>query len=149
MTKIVLISCVSKKLGGESKARDLYISPLFRKCIKYAHSLSPDKTYVLSAKYGLLGLDKKVAPYDTTLNKMPSKAIKRWAERVLEQLRKVSNLKNDEFIFLAGNNYRKYLLPHIKNYKIPMKGLGIGKQLKWLTERIKDEQKLLYNSSMV
>ena len=48
-------------------------------------------------------------------------------------------LNKDEFVFLAGNNYRKFLLPHIKNYKIPMLGLGIGKQLKWLTKRIKHE----------
>jgi len=48
-------------------------------------------------------------------------------------------LDKEEFVFLAGNNYRKFLLPRIKNYKIPMLGLGIGKQLKWLTERIKHE----------
>jgi hypothetical protein len=52
---------------------------------------------------------------------------------------KVVDLNTDEFVFLAGNNYRKYLLPSINNYKIPMLGLSIGKQLKWLTEKIKSE----------
>ena len=70
---------------------------------------------------------------------MSSGEIKKWADSVLKQLKKLTDLENDEFVFLAGNNYRKFLLPHIKHYKIPMLGLGIGKQLKWLTKRIKNE----------
>ena len=139
MAKIVLISCVSKKLNHKSKAQDLYVSPLFQKNLRYAKSLNPDKIFILSAKYGLLSLTDEVEPYNKTLNKMTSNEIKEWANSVLKQLQKVSDLDNEEFIFLAGNNYRKFLLPHIKNYKIPMLGLGIGKQLKWLTERIKHE----------
>ena len=27
-----------------------------------------------------------------------------------------------------------FLIAHLKNYEIPLQGLGIGKQLKWLTE---------------
>jgi len=139
MTKIVLISCVSKKLNHKSKAQDLYVSPLFQKNIRYAKFLNPDKIFILSAKYGLLNLTDEVEPYDKTLNKMTSNEIKEWANLVLKQLQKVSDINKDEFVFLAGNNYRKFLLPHIKNYKIPMLGLGIGKQLKWLTKRIKHE----------
>ncbi|OGY46579.1 MAG: hypothetical protein A2663_04690 [Candidatus Buchananbacteria bacterium RIFCSPHIGHO2_01_FULL_46_12] len=139
MAKIVLISCVSKKLNHKSKAQDLYVSPLFQKNLRYARSLNPDKIFILSAKYGLLSLTDVVEPYDKTLNKMTSNEIKEWANSVLKQLQKVFDLDKEEFVFLAGNNYRKFLLPRIKNYKIPMLGLGIGKQLKWLTERIKHE----------
>jgi len=139
MAKIVLISCVSKKLHHKSKAQDLYVSPLFQKNLRYAKSLNPDKIFILSAEYGLLDLNREIEPYDKTLNKMSSNEIKEWANSVLNQLQKVSDLDKDEFVFLAGNNYRKFLLPHIKNYKIPMLGLGIGKQLKWLTEKIKHE----------
>ena len=139
MVKIVLISCVSKKLNHKSKAQDLYVSPLFQKNLRYAKSLNPDKIFILSAKYGLLSLTDVVEPYDKTLNKMTSNEIKEWANSVLKQLQKVFDLDKEEFVFLAGNNYRKFLLPRIKNYKIPMLGLGIGKQLKWLTERIKHE----------
>ena len=138
MAKIVLISCVSKKLDRKSKSGDLYISPLFRYALKYTKSLNPDKIFILSAKYGLVGLDDEIEPYDLTLNKMKSDEIKIWANNVLKQLARESDLNNDEFIFLAGENYRKYLLPNIKNYKIPLKGLGIGKQLKFLKEHIKN-----------
>ena len=139
MTKIVLISCVSKKLNHKSKAKDLYVSPLFQKNLQYAKSLNPDKIFILSAKYGLLQLNEEVEPYDKTLNKMTSNEIKEWANSVIKRLQEVSDLYKDEFVFLAGNNYRKFLITHLKNYKIPMLGLSIGKQLKWLTEKIKNE----------
>jgi len=139
MAKIILISCVSKKLNCKSKAQDLYISPLFKKSLIYAKSLNPDKIFILSAEYGLLSLTDEVEPYDKTLNKMTSNEIKEWANLVISQLQKVSDLNKDEFVFLAGNKYRKCLLSHIKNYKIPMLGLSIGKQLNWLKERTKNE----------
>jgi len=134
MKKIVLISCVSKKLPKKSKAQDLYISPLFQYNLRYAKSLKADKIFILSAKYGLLNLDEEIGPYDETLNEMNSNEIEKWANSVLNELSKLSDIKNDEFIFLAGDKYRKYLILHMNNYKIPLKGLGIGKQLKYLKE---------------
>ena len=139
MAKVVLISCVSKKLHHKSKAQDLYVSPLFQKNLQYAKSLNPEKIFILSAKYGLLRLDEEIEPYDKTLNKMRSNEIKEWANSVLNQLKKSTDVENDEFIFLAGNNYRKFLLPYLKHYEIPMIGLSIGKQLQWLSKRIKNE----------
>ncbi len=37
--KIVLISCVSKKLAHRAKAKELYISTLFKLNLKYATQL--------------------------------------------------------------------------------------------------------------
>lgn len=136
MAKIVLISCVNEKLGHKAKAKDLYISPLFKMNFKYAESLSPDTIFILSAKYGLVNLSDEIEPYDETLNNMPSKDVKEWAERVIDKLRKVADLANDEFIFLARNKYRKFLIPQIKHYRIPLEGLPIGKQLQFLKEKI-------------
>ena len=137
MAKIVLISCVSKKLNHRAKAGDMYISPLFKMGLGYARSLNPDNIYILSAKYGLLGLETEIEPYEVTLNKMPDKEIREWAEVVVAGLEKTANLKEDEFIFLAGERYRKYIIPHLTKYSVPMKGLGIGKQLKFLKEHNK------------
>jgi len=135
--KIVLISCASKKLRKKAKAKDLYLSNLFKLNLNYAYSLNPDKIFILSAKYGLLDLDEEIEPYNLTLNKIKDEEIQDWANKVLDQLKGKTDLQEDEFIFLAGENYRKYLLPRIKNYKIPLKGLGIGKQLKFLKENLK------------
>lgn len=94
--------------------------------------MKPDRIFILSAKYGLLQLETEKKPYDLTLNKMSVKEIKRWAERVLMELEKEADLNKDEIIFLAGERYRRYLIPSIKHYKIPLERLSIGKQLQYL-----------------
>ena len=139
MAKAVLISCVSSKLDHRASAKELYLSPLFKYNLKYAYTLNPDKIFVLSAKYGLVDLERELEPYNETLNTMKSGQIKSWAERVVNALRKEVNLNNDEIIFLAGDKYRKYLIPHIKHYKIPLQGLGIGRQLQFLKNKVQHE----------
>lgn len=134
---IVLISCVSQKLNHKARAKDLYTSPLFKKNLQYARSLSPDKIFILSALYGLLEPDDEIAPYNVTLNEMRADEIKAWSARVVAQLKAKTDITTDEFIFLAGANYRKYLIPYITHYQIPMEGLQIGKQLHWLTKKTK------------
>lgn len=62
---------------------------------------------------------------------------KEWSKMVVNQLNSVADLKNDQFTFLAGDKYRKYLLPELEHIKIPMQGLKIGEQLQWLTKQNK------------
>lgn len=130
--KIVLISCVSKKRGDRSKAKDLYISTLFKFSLKYAYLLNPDAIFILSAKHGLLGLETEIEPYNLTLNNMSENEIRDWSKKVINQLGQQVNLINDHFVFLAGNKYRKYLLPSLKSYEIPLEGLSFGRQLQYL-----------------
>jgi hypothetical protein len=134
MRKIVLISCVSKKRSVKSKARDLYVSPLFKKNLQYARKLRPDDIFILSAKYGLVALDEEIEPYELTLNTMPAHEIKRWAENVMRQLSSQADPQHDQFVFLAGAKYRKYLVPQLAHVEIPFEGLTIGRQLKRLSE---------------
>jgi hypothetical protein len=70
MKKIVLISCVSQKRTQRSKAKDLYVSVLFKKNLAYARRLNPYAIYILSAKYCLLDLETEIDPYNLTLNTM-------------------------------------------------------------------------------
>jgi hypothetical protein len=133
---VVLISCASKKLPHEAPARDLYTSPLFRYNLAYAQTLDPDHIFILSAKYGLLSPDTVIEPYDLTLNNLRAAGIRQWANDVLGQLRKEADPDRDHFIFLAGEKYRRYLLPHLSSYDVPMKGLPIGKQLQYLKARV-------------
>lgn len=135
--KIILISCVSKKLSRQAKAKDLYISPLFKYALKYARLFKPHQMFILSAEYGLLNLNKRIKTYNKTLNTMPLEEIKEWAEDVITQLGRKTNLKKDEFIFLAGEKYRRYLIPHITNFRVPLKGLSIGRQLQFLKRKCK------------
>jgi len=132
MKTIYFIACCNKKLNGPEKAEKLYDSPLFKENLKYAKKINPDHIFILSAKYGLLSLKTKIEHYDVTLNNMKVSELKTWSQKVLEQLKKKFDLDKDLFVFLAGQNYRKYLISNIKNYQIPLKGLGIGKQLQRL-----------------
>jgi hypothetical protein len=132
MRTVALISCVSMKLDRPAKARDLYLSPLFKYALKYAESLHPDGICILSAKYGLLGLETIVEPYELTLNAMPVAEVRAWARRVLGQLEAAEDVDGTDFVFLAGEKYRRYLLPDLPNYRLPLEGLGIGRQLQKL-----------------
>lgn len=132
MKKIVLISCVSKKVEYRTTARDLYISTLFKLNLRYAEQLRPDNIFILSAKYGLLPLSEEVEPYELTLNTMSSNDIKTWAGGVLQQLSDRYKMDACHFTFLAGEKYRKHLIPHTPHADIPLQGLRIGEQLQKL-----------------
>jgi cytoplasmic iron level regulating protein YaaA (DUF328/UPF0246 family) len=137
MNRYVLIACCSKKADKKSRAADLYISDLFVKSMSYAKKMKPDKIFILSAKYGLLELDDEIFPYDETLKEKSESAKRIWAKDVLTKLSAITDPGKDEFIFLAGQDYRKHILPKIKNHKIPLFGMPIGKQLQWLKENTK------------
>lgn len=143
MSKVVLVSCVSKKNIGRHKAKDLYASPLFRKAYKYAESLNPDKIFILSAKYHLLDPEKVVQNYNMTLNTFSAAKRKQWANGVLKQMVDAKiDLKNDELIFLAGKKYWRDIIDSgkIKNFSCPyfQNNLGgIGCIMKYLNENTK------------
>ena len=144
MKTIVLIACCSKKLFGKAKAENLYQSDLFKKSLAYAKSLQSDTIYILSAKHGLVELTDELECYNVTLNNYSASEKKKWAEKVISELKKKCDLQNDKFVFLAGNNYRKYLLKEIRNYEIPMKNLKIGEQLHWLAKKVVKLREKIY-----
>lgn len=98
--------------------------------------MKPDAIFILSAKYGLIDLDEIIEPYDEKLIGKRADEIKKWSENATGQISARYNLKKDKFIFLAGTNYRKYILSHIVDYEIPLKELGIGEQLSFLKNEI-------------
>lgn len=131
---IVLISCVAQKKAEPSAVKDIYTSPLFRGAYHYAHKLGADKIYILSAKHGLLAETDIIEPYNETLNTKSQAEIKKWSTAVIAQLAQKADLKNDEFVFLAGEKYRKYLLKSIRHYSVPLEGFTIGRQLAFYKE---------------
>lgn len=140
MKKIVLIACSNKKLRHPAAAMDLYASQLFRLSLRYARSLRPNAIFILSARYGLVPLGKCIRPYDRTLNRMTRKIRLEWARKVIRQLRRETDLGRDKFIFLAGKRHRELLNSSLRHYKIPLAGLGIGRQLAYLKNAIRGER---------
>jgi hypothetical protein len=140
MSTVVLVSCSAGKEEKPMPAGELYNSDLFKKQLEYAKKLSNDSNiYIISAKYHLVPLNKTISPYNLTLKDMPSKDREAWAEVVLKQLQeKGYNLDKDKFILLAGNAYRQYLAPQMKNVEVPLEGLRIGQQKKALLQKLKE-----------
>ena len=143
MKTIILISCAAKKAKEKSKAEDLYISPLFKKSLAYAKTLTTtDNIYILSAKHHLLPLDKVIAPYDVSLKKDITKEEDRlkWGEKVIEELKKVADIEKDKFIILAGKDYVKPIKDRLVNVELPFDGVrGNGEMLQRLN---KEEEKI-------
>jgi cytoplasmic iron level regulating protein YaaA (DUF328/UPF0246 family) len=140
MSTVVLVSCSAGKEAKPMPAEKLYNSDLFQKQLAYAKKLTnPNNIYIISAKYHLVPLNKTIAPYNLTLKDMPATDREKWSEIVKKQLeQKGYNLQRDKFIFLAGNAYRQYLEPHMKNVEVPLAGLRIGQQKKALLQKLKE-----------
>ncbi len=137
-TMMYLVSCVSEKQGHECLARDLYVSDWFSKARRYVEA-SQCRWFILSAEYGLVSPDRTIAPYNRTLNTMRVAERRVWAERVARQL--AENAPSlTHAVFLAGERYREYLIGHLANrgvtVSVPMQGLRIGEQLRWLGQHM-------------
>lgn len=135
MAHVGLISCASRKRPDAAEAKELYDSILFTKSREYVEQRC-DFWFILSAKYGLVEPTEIIEPYDETLNRKSRQQRVEWADRVWAVLRQ--RLKPDDHItILAGEKYRENLMERITRYgchiDVPMNGLGIGRQLKWLS----------------
>jgi len=119
-------------------AKDLYDSVLFTKSREFVERCC-DSWFILSAKHGLVEPTEILEPYEETLNTKSRRERDDWANRVWASLRRL--LKPDDRItILAGERYRERLVPLIKEHgcrvEVPMQGLGIGRQLQWLSNRL-------------
>lgn len=142
MKTIVLLSCCKQKLTKKAPAAQLYQSAGFKKSLAYAKSIKPDAIYILSAKHHLVGLGDELEPYDECLKDKTNLEKNFWAVEVYQQLSKVADLQNDKFIILCGIDYYESLLPFIKNYELPLKGLSLGFRLRWFDQHTIKENNL-------
>ncbi|NMG29569.1 DUF6884 domain-containing protein [Aromatoleum evansii] len=126
---IGLVACCGQKLEGRHPAQDIYVSSLFRKSRTWvmAHC---SQWFILSAKFGLLAPSQEIETYDVTLNAMSAADRRAWARRVREQLEPFAA---ERFIVLAGERYCAGLTG--LDVKRPLQGMGIGRQLAWLTQQ--------------
>ena len=135
---LCLVSCVAAKLPRTAPAKDLYTSTLFKK----ARGLVEAQRwpwFILSAEHGLVHPQEEVAPYEKTLNKMGVVERRDWASQVLAALEPhLAGVQS--VVFLAGKNYRQFLEPEFSgrgiDVHVPMQGMRIGEQLRWLSRAI-------------
>lgn len=130
---VYLVSCVKEKRATRGRAKELYISPWFRKAREYVERTG-QPWFLLSARHGLLPPDAMVRPYDQSLEAMPRAARRRWADRVVRQLAAHVGV-GDTLVVLAGQLYREFIEPDLRDrnvsVEVPLAGMRIGEQLAW------------------
>jgi 5'-3' exonuclease len=136
--RLCLVSCSSEKTELEAKAKDLYISALFKKSRRWAE-LACGNWYILSAKHGLVAPESSLHPYDISLKGASRRDREMWGNRVVSQLRNVASPADVVFL-LAGSTYSDAIIRPLSDsgYRVsqPLEGMSIGRRLRWLNAAI-------------
>lgn len=137
--RVGLVSCAKSKLDGHGiprRAKDLYISPLFRKARAYCED-NYDGWFILSAEYGLVHPNEEIVWYERTLANLTRAGREDWAQDVLRKLGPWMDEAPAYITFYlhAGGLYAKTIQPVLPEVERPLAGLGIGQQLAWYKAR--------------
>jgi len=104
-------------------------------CQRYARKLTtPDKIYILSAKYGLLKMTDVIEPYNTTLGDPGAISV----GKVYEQAKEL-DLLGDDCIAIGGRKYVGYCKAIWSSCATPLQDNvrgGNGKQLQWMKSQL-------------
>ena len=139
---IIFIGCGKFKNNVSCVAEKMYIGNYFKTCLTYAKCVcnSNDSIYILSAKYGVLSLDKVIEPYDITLNNYSTAEYNNWLNKVIVQLKKLHITNKEKVMFLCGKNYYKGLCSYFTDYVIPLKDYpGMGYQIQYMNKYINNK----------
>ncbi|HEU5139314.1 MAG TPA: hypothetical protein VFT51_05025 [Bacillales bacterium] len=141
-TAVGLLATARKKQSHPAPVIEFYTSPLFRKSVKYALQ-SYKRFYFYNAKDGLLLPEQIMEPYNVSIKTFSLEEKKRWAESVVDDLKSYEAPDNVTVYLHGGFVYRKFLQPELKrygfHYEVPLKGMGIGKQLAWYDRNLPSE----------
>ena len=137
MKRIALIGCSQKKLGKNCPstkfaAKDIYLGRNYLKAKDKGvrRFECEEHYYILSGKYGLLDSNDEITYYDTYLGHFTVNEKKKWAENVIEQLERIFDLSNTEFVIFAGDSYSKYIKKHLNCITLKFNGRHITFEIK-------------------
>jgi hypothetical protein len=144
-----LVGCGKGKLTRPAPAKDLYTGPLFKLCRAYVEKFC-DAWGILSAKYHFVLPDEVLEPYDRTLKQLDKDYLKQWQihanTKIMEKLpwefymgtSGYQEMRGITFVCLAGEAYEIALKwPRKYTVTYPLRGMGVGKRLKWLNDQLK------------
>lgn len=121
---LVIIGCGAAKLDRPAPAAQLYTGQHFRACLATATAIAPrDSILILSARYGLLGLDDPAEPYDLTMGQPGAIG----ADQLATQATARGQL-NQPVIALCSARYASLARQVWADVATPLAGLGIGRQ---------------------
>ncbi len=138
-SSVLLVSCVKEKRSDPAPARDLYISPLFRKSRAHAER-DGRRWFILSAEHGLVAPDEWLAPYERYLPGTSPGYRTAWGEWVAARLELlVGPLDRVTVEVHASEAYvapiREPLARRGATLETPLAGLPLGNRLSWYDQR--------------
>lgn len=132
---VILIGCVKRKLPTAAPARELYVSPLFRKGRAYAEHAEVS-WFILSAQHGLVAPDDELEPYDLRLGATSRQYRREWGGRVVAALREaLGSIDGLSIEIHAGSAYVDAIREDLRSGGAtvvePLAGLALGPRLAW------------------
>ena len=132
---IVVIPCGARKLDRRAQAQHMYVGSYAQMCQRYARTLTtPDRIFILSAKYGLLRLTDEIEPYSLTLGQPGCVSqVQVWNQA------KELGIVNEPCVAIGGMRYTNLCKKVWRVCQTPLQDHvrgGNGKQLQWMKERI-------------
>jgi len=135
LNPIIVVGCTKKKKAHLCPASEMYCeSVLFSKTIAYIKSYYKSEYVILSARYGILKPTVIIEPYDATMKDV-LRCTSEYARMRKDIARELFNY--DKIIAFCGQDYIKMLRVALPDKCIiePLKGMGIGQRLQFLSER--------------
>jgi uncharacterized protein DUF6884 len=141
MSALFLIGCGKTKGQERDSARLLYRGSLFLKRRALVEAIGLP-WWIISAKYGLVPPDVLIEPYDFRIDQYKPLDRAAWylsvAAGLLDELTETGQpLRQIRAVILAGSDYaddlRDVLLAVGLSAECPMRGLGQGQQMAWLS----------------
>lgn len=138
---LMLIGSVKGKLEWASRvaAKNLYVSALWRCRRRYAEQ-SGVPWYILSAKYGLVNPETRIAWYDVSLGDLPAAGRRAWSQQIVDTLAaRYSSIDGMIVEIHAGMDYVDFgLASGLTDAGMvvhrPLLGIPIGRHLAWYRE---------------
>jgi len=127
---IVIISCGASKRSVRAPAWKLYTGTYFKSMFSCARKWASrrEDIYILSAKYGLVQMDRVLPPYDTRIASPDAVTI----QEVRDQAEQFGLMDSQDIILLGGKDYVSVLKAVFPSAKAPLQDMkigGMGKQM--------------------
>lgn len=135
--KIAIIGCGKRKRKTSCEASQMYTGSLFRLTLKYCKLKKYNKILIISAKYGLLSLTDIIHPYNKEITDLSKQEHKKW---ILKVNYKIKQYEKNKIHFYCSIKYSSFF-----NGKNILKGMVIGKRMKFLKDKIQTLEKKGFN----
>ena len=138
MKTLVIISCGKKKADRQLQAKNLYTGNLFQRQLAWAQRFG-DRIQILSAKHGIIDLDKQLEPYDVTMTDLSKDQRESLSTQVYFWYRNIHG-DYDRIIVLGSKLYVGVIRDALEMADTseimldPLQGLQIGQRISWLSQ---------------